>query len=67
MVSNSIPKMIGRKKIMSNEADRAKRLYAMKYKILKLEQENLRTRERTKDQMIEYIRKIIISEAKKNY
>ncbi len=52
---------------MSNEADRAKRLYAMKYKILKLEQENLRTRERTKDQMIEYIRKIIISEAKKNY
>lgn len=52
---------------MSENADRAKRLNAMKYKILLLEKQNLKTRERTKDQMIEMIRKIIIAEAKKNY
>ena len=44
-----------------------KRLNAMKYKILKVEQENLKTREKTNDQMVETIRRIISDEAKKNY
>ena len=43
-----------------------KRLNAMKYKI-KAEQENLKTREKTTDQMVETLRRIITDEAKKNY
>ena len=51
---------------MSNEQDvQEKRLNAMKYKILKTEQENLKTREKTTDQMVETIRRIIMDEAKK--
>ena len=51
-----------------NEQDvQEKRLNAMKYKILKTEQENLKTREKTTDQMVETIRRIIMDEAKKNY
>ena len=53
---------------MSNGQDvQEKRLNAMKYKILKAEQENLKTREKTTDQMVETIRRIIMDEAKKNY
>lgn len=53
---------------MSNKQDvQEKRLNAMKYKILKAEQENLKTREKTTDQMVETIRRIIMDEAKKNY
>lgn len=53
---------------MSNETTvQEKRLNAMKYKILKAEQENLKTREKTTDQMVELIRRIITDEAKKNY
>jgi hypothetical protein len=53
---------------MSNEQEvQEKRLNAMKYKILKAEQENLKTREKTNDQMVETIRRIITDEAKKNY
>ena len=53
---------------MSNEQDvQEKRINAMKYKILKAEQENLKTREKTTDQMVETIRRIIMDEAKKNY
>lgn len=53
---------------MSNENSvNEKRLNAMKYKILKAEQENLRTREKTNEQMVETIRRIITDEAKKNY
>lgn len=53
---------------MSNEQDvQEKRLNAMKYKILKAEQQNLKTREKTTDQMVETIRRIIMDEAKKNY
>ena len=53
---------------MSNEQDvREKRLNAMKLKILKAEQENLKTREKTMEQMVETIRRIINDEAKKNY
>lgn len=53
---------------MSNDMDvQEKRLNAMKYKILKAEQENLKTREKTNDQMVETIRRIIMDEAKKNY
>lgn len=44
-----------------------KRLNAMKYKILKAEQENLKTREKTADQMVDLIRRIILDESKKNY
>ena len=53
---------------MSNEQDvQEKRLNAMKYKILKAEQENLKTREKTNEQMVDTIRRIIVDEAKKNY
>lgn len=42
---------------MSKEQDvQEKRLNAMKYKILKAEQENLKTREKNTDQMVETIR-----------
>ncbi len=44
-----------------------KKLNTMKAKILKAEQENLKTREKTSDQMVELIRRIINDEAKKNY
>jgi hypothetical protein len=53
---------------MSNEQDlREKRLNAMKFKILKSEQENMKTREKTTEQMVDTIRRIITDEAKKNY
>ena len=53
---------------MSNEqATQEKRLNAMKYKILKAEQENLKTREKTNEQMVDTLRRIIADEAKKNY
>ena len=53
---------------MSTDTDlNEKRLNAMKYKILKAEQENLKTREKTTEQMVETIRRIISDEAKKNY
>ena len=53
---------------MSNEQDvQEKRLNAMKYKILRAEQENLKTREKTNEQMVETIRRIIMDEAKKTY
>lgn len=44
-----------------------KRLNSMKVNILRLEQENLKTREKTNDEMVEAIRKIISDEIKKNY
>lgn len=53
---------------MSNEQEvQEKRLNTMKYKILKAEQENLKTKEKTNDEMVEQIRRIITDEAKKNY
>ncbi|MCD8008418.1 MAG: hypothetical protein LUF68_05720 [Clostridiales bacterium] len=53
---------------MSSEAGiDTKRLNAMKMKILKAEQDNLRTKERTTDAMVELIRKIITTEAKKGF
>lgn len=53
---------------MSDEQEtKEKRLNAMKFKILKAEQENLKTREKTNEQMVETIRRIITDEAKKNY
>ena len=53
---------------MSNEQEvQDKRLNAMKYKILKAEQENLKTKEKTTEEMVELIRRIITDEAKKNY
>lgn len=44
-----------------------KRLTAMKVNILELEIENLKTRDKTNDEMVELIRKIISDELKKNY
>lgn len=44
-----------------------KRLTAMKVNILELEKENLKTRDKTNDEMVEAIRKIISDELKKNY
>lgn len=53
---------------MSNEKGiDPKRLNAMKMKILKAEQENLRTKDKTTDAMVEHIRKIIATEAKKGF
>lgn len=53
---------------MSNEQKvQERRLNAMKYKILKAEQENLKTREKNTEQMVDTIRRIIRDEAKKNY
>lgn len=51
---------------MSNEQKvQERRLNAMKYKILKAEQENLKTREKNTEQMVDTIRRIIMDEAKK--
>lgn len=44
-----------------------RKLNTIKVKILKFEQENLRTREKTNDEMIETIKKIITDEINKNY
>ena len=44
-----------------------RRLNAMKYKILKAEQDNLKTREKTTEQMVETIRRIIMDEARRTY
>lgn len=44
-----------------------KKLDQMKLKIFKAEHKNLKTREKTNDEMVEYIRKIIKEEVKKNY
>lgn len=53
---------------MSNEKGiDPKKLNAMKMKILKAEQENLRTKDKTTDAMVEHIRKIIATEAKKGF
>jgi len=46
---------------------RKKKLNVMKVKILEAERENLKTREKTNDQMVELIRRIIKDESKKNY
>ena len=51
----------------NNQEINEKRLDAMKFKILKAEQENLKTREKNTDQMVETIRRIILDEAKKSY
>lgn len=48
-----------------NEGD--KRLNAMKCKILWAEQENIKTRRKTNEEMAETIRRIIADEARKNY
>lgn len=43
------------------------KLNAMKFKILKLEQLNLKTREKTNEQMVDAIRKIISDEIGKAF
>jgi hypothetical protein len=44
-----------------------KKLDQMKVAILKVEQENLKTREKPNDEMVDVIRKIIMEEVKKSY
>lgn len=44
-----------------------KKLNQMKVDILKAEQDNLKTREKPTEAMVEAIRKIIVNEAKKSY
>lgn len=52
----------------SNELDISeKRLEIMKKRLIDVEKENLKTRSKTETEMIDYIRNIIIEEAKKNY
>lgn len=43
------------------------RLNNIKINVLKMEQENLKTRAKTSDEMIESIRKVISDELRKNY
>ena len=53
---------------MSNENEiDIKKLNEMKVKILRAEQANLRTREKTTDAMVDHSRKIIASVAKKGF
>lgn len=53
---------------MSNKNEiEPKKLNEMKFKILQAEQANLRTREKTTDEMVDYIRKTIASVAKKGF
>ena len=64
----SLKLMVWRKRTMSNESNiDPRKLNAMKVKILRAEQENLRTREKTSEQMVDHIRKIIAHEAKKSF
>lgn len=56
-------KMSSRQNIELDE----KKLGQMKVEILRLEQKNLKTREKSNDAMVEVIRKIIINEVKKTY
>lgn len=44
-----------------------KKLNQMKVDILKAEQDNLKTREKSNDTMVEVVRKIIENEVKKTY
>ncbi len=44
-----------------------KKLNHMKLSILRVERENLKTKERTNEEMVEAIRKIIVDEVNKNY
>ena len=44
-----------------------KKLKRMKFEILKAEEENLKTRERSNEAMVELIRRIITDEVKKTY
>lgn len=51
---------------MSNEITvDPKKLNKMKVKILKAEQDNLKTHEKKSEEMVDLIRKIIVAEAKK--
>ena len=53
---------------MSNEKGLdPNKLNAMKVRILRAEQENLRTGQKTAEAMADYIRKIIASEAKRDF
>lgn len=49
-----------------NELDK-KKLEIMKLRIIRAEKENVKTREKSKEGMVEEIRKIIIEEANKSY
>jgi|GEM_PF-657578 hypothetical protein len=44
-----------------------KKLNQMKVAILKAEQDNLKTREKPNDEMVDFLRKIIVEEVKKAY
>ena len=51
---------------MSNESNiDPRKLNAMKVKILRAEQENLRTREKTSEQMVDHIRKSSLMKQRK--
>ena len=53
---------------MSNEITvDQKKLNKMKVKILKAEQDNLKTHEKKSEEMVDLIRRIIVSEAKKGF
>lgn len=51
----------------SNGRIEEKKLKRMKYAILKAEKENLKTRERSNEAMVELLRRTITDETKKTY
>lgn len=51
----------------SRTAIEEKKLNRMKLVILQLERENSKTKERTNEQMVDAIRKVIMDEVNKNY
>ena len=52
---------------LNQDTLKEKKLNQMKVAILKAEQDNLKTREKSNDAMIDTIRKIIVEEVKKTY
>ena len=51
----------------SGEQLNQKKLEQMKVEILKVERDNLKTREKTTDAMVDALRRIIVTETKKNF
>ena len=52
---------------MEEKIIETKKVNRIKLRLIKIEKENLRTQEKTRDEMVKIIRKIIIEEVEKNY
>ncbi|NLK92681.1 MAG: hypothetical protein GX273_06045 [Bacteroidales bacterium] len=58
---------LGRMLDVGNISLNSKKLDRMKVSILEIEQQNLKTREKSNDAMVDAIRKIVIDEVNKSY